>query len=101
MMHLDLLIIARGAKVGTGYPMHVDQIQDGTISISMEPLREQEIKRVSFAIGLHDVMPVLQRQSSGFVVHDTPMLDRQVEWSYSRESCQEEIVQVSMHGELV
>ena len=39
-------------------------------------------------------------QSGGFVMHDTLMLDRQVKWFCSSESHQEEVVQVSMHGEL-
>ena len=43
---------------------------------------------------------LVKKHSDGVVVHDTSMLDRQVEWSCSSESRQEEIVQVSMHGEL-
>ena len=46
-----------------------------------------------------DALPVIG-QNGGFVMHDTPMPDRQVDWFFSSESHQEEVVQVSMHGEL-
>ena len=39
-------------------------------------------------------------QSIDIVVHDTPMLDRQVEQSCSSETQQEIVVQESMHGEI-
>lgn len=39
-------------------------------------------------------------QSIDIVVHDTPMLDRQVEWCCSSETRQEIVVQESMHGEI-
>ena len=52
MMHLGSLVIARGAEASTVYPMHVDQVRDGVVSISLQPGREQESRRVSFAHGL-------------------------------------------------
>ena len=58
VMHLGLLVIARGARVSTVYPMHVDHVRDGIVSISMQTCREREMRRVSFAHGLQDALHV-------------------------------------------
>ena len=57
-MHQGSLVIARGARLGRCYPMHVDHVRDGTVSVSMQPCRET--RRVSFVDRLQDALPILE-----------------------------------------
>ena len=78
-MHQGSLVIARGARLGRCYPMHVDHVRDGIVSVSTQPCRET--RRVSFADRLQDALPVLE-QSSDYVVH----VDTEVERFCSSET---------------
>ena len=53
-MHLGSLVIARGARCGMLYPLHVDHMRDSVISVVMQSGRERETRRVSFADELRD-----------------------------------------------
>ena len=61
---------------------------------SMDARLEQSSVVVTDTYALH------AEQSIDMVVHDTPMLDRQVERSCSSETRQEIVVEESMHGEI-
>ena len=44
-MHCGSLVIARGARCGMLYPLHVDHLRDGVVSVIMQPGRERESRR--------------------------------------------------------
>ena len=59
-MHCGLLVIvARGAKIGLFYPLHVSEVRDGLVSITVQSYR-RETRHVSFAdelqCAVHDDM---------------------------------------------
>lgn len=76
VLHLGLLVIARGARVGTWYPLYVVQARDGLVSISLQPCEEQETRTVSLADSTQDALQV--EHSSELVVQES-MDDRHVE----------------------
>ena len=60
-MHCGLLVIARGAKSGMVYPLHVSHVRDGAVSVILQPCREREMRRVSFADALQDTQTSIEQ----------------------------------------
>ena len=47
-MQMGLLVIARGARSGTGYSLDVSEVQDGVVSVTLQTGREQKTRHLSF-----------------------------------------------------
>lgn len=45
----SLVIVARGAKSCLNYYMHVSEVRDRTVLITLQPCREQHARHVTFA----------------------------------------------------
>ena len=94
-MHCGSLVIARGAWSGLTYLMHVSEVRDGMVSITLQPCRERQTTRhVTFADGLQDAQTLVKHLE--LVVQDTSMLHRHVERDCSSEP-QLEAVRTSFH----
>lgn len=52
-MHCGSLVIARGARSGLVYPMHVSEVRDGVVSCTTLTCHWRETRCVSFASELH------------------------------------------------
>ena len=77
--------------------MHVSEVRDRMVSITLQPCREQQTRHVTFADELQDALPECE-QSTDLVVCD-PSMDRQVEQVSSSEP-QLEAVLASSHGHI-
>ena len=53
-MRKGSLAIARGARIGTDYPLHVRHVRDGIVFVTSQPCADAETRRVSFQDTLHD-----------------------------------------------
>lgn len=56
-MYKGLLLIVTGARCGMLYPKHFPSVRNAILSISAQPIREAETRRVSFVDALQEILP--------------------------------------------
>ena len=84
------LVIARGARSGSVYPMHVSEVRDGVVSCTTLTCHRRETRRVSFASDLHhaqDIEHIAMQEMPGDSTTETE-LEAQVERQCSSETQQ-------------